>query len=103
MWQGFGVVVQPFDAFRVLGWVGPSRQKDHPVGSVPVGEGCVVWSDAMARPVDRVEVHRAGHLGNLGSMLDVRSDRSIRKIVDERALPVSAQTLRVEGVEGAVE
>ena len=36
-------------------------------------------------------------------MLDVRRDRRVRKVLDEGALPVGAEALRIEGVEGAVQ
>ena len=38
----------------------------------------------MACAVDRIQVHRAGHLGDLGSVLDVGRDRSVREVLKKR-------------------
>src|ERR1700759_1993612 len=66
--SGVVVVADPLNALGVDGRVRPRGQDDGGEVGVPVGEGRVFGGDAVAGPVDGVEVHGGADLGHLGSV-----------------------------------
>jgi hypothetical protein len=92
----------PADRIDVRG-VGAHAGVDGRPARVAVAPGRVGRADVVGRAVDRVQVHRRLHRGQLGAELGVELHRLVGDLRDEVGAPVPLVALRVQLVEGALQ